>query len=542
MLEIEPTQTDFLNKKVIDTLEQQLLPTYLKQCRWFGGKARPIRHVEISEAIVMLSQESEKYYLFVLQVFYEDASSELYQLPFSYTIAQAEQLKQDFSKAIIGEYQNGTEQGVMYDAIFSETYRLLLWKMMLSHQNLMTTSGKMFFEAGEVLTTYAAKDTNHLPKSRVLAVEQSNTSVIYDEKFFLKLYRKLDKAINPDLEINRFFAQETQYKNVPAFGGAIEIREPNQEPIVLAMMQEMIENQGDAWSLLLNLVEQYYDKVLQLPKQTTPPIVWNAYSFDFKSVHKDLQDLITKEVYDKIALLGKRTAEMHLALASNPAVADFAPKTFTQEYQTYLTEHLTSSIKDKLQFLQSIRHNALPNVKIEIDKVLALKDKILTVIANIKQYPIAAQRIRMHGDYHLGQVLFTGTDFVIIDFEGEPATPFKERRVKHSPLKDVAGMVRSFHYAVYATLLQNEKFKDLDHKKLNQWAEIWCLCARGFYLDSYFATVAHTELIPKDKQGMEVLLKAFLMEKAIYELCYEANNRPSWLIIPINGVLKLAEL
>jgi maltose alpha-D-glucosyltransferase/alpha-amylase len=540
MLAIEPTQTDFLNKKVIDTLEQELLPIYLKQCRWFGGKARPIRHVEILEAILMLSQEDEKFYLFVLQVFYEDASSELYQLPFSHTIAQAEQIKQNFPKAVIGEYQNGTEQGIMYDAIFSETYRLLLWKMILGNQNLITSSGKMFFEAGEVVSNYANQQTNHIPTSRVLTVEQSNTSVIYDEKFFLKLYRKLDKAINPDLEINRFFAQKTNYKNVPAFGGAIEIREPNQEPIVLAMMQEMIENQGDAWTLLLGLVEQYYEKVLQLPKAMTPPIVWDAYSFDFKSVHKDLQDLISKEVYDKIALLGKRTAEMHLALASNPDVADFAPKKFTTEYQTYLTEHLTSSIKDKLQFLQSIRPHALPNVKTEIDKVLAVKDKILATIAKITQNPITTQRIRMHGDYHLGQVLFTGTDFMIIDFEGEPATPFKERRVKHSPLKDVAGMVRSFHYAVYATLLQNEKFKHLDHKKLNQWAEIWYLCARGFYLESYFSTIANTELIPKDKQSMEVLLKAFLMEKAIYELCYEANNRPAWLVIPLNGVLKLA--
>jgi maltose alpha-D-glucosyltransferase/alpha-amylase len=149
--------------------------------------------------------------------------------------------------------------------------------------------------------------------------------------------------------------------------------------------------------------------------------------------------------------------------------------------------------------------------------------------------------VRMHGDYHLGQVLFTGTDFVIIDFEGEPATPFAERRLKHSVLKDVAGMLRSFHYAVYATLLQNDKFKNVDTVQFGLWAETWYHCARGFYLDSYFTTVANTKLIPKDTKSMEVLLKAFLLEKAMYELCYEANNRPTWLQIPLNGILKLIE-
>jgi maltose alpha-D-glucosyltransferase/alpha-amylase len=270
--------------------------------------------------------------------------------------------------------------------------------------------------------------------------------------------------------------------------------------------------------------------------------VWETYRLDFKSVHKDLQNLISKDVYEKIALLGRRTAEMHLALASNPDVADFAPKNFTTDYQNYLCEHLTSNVTEKLKFLKSIR-NALPtNITADIDKVLGLKDKILAIFQDIKKQPITAQRVRMHGDYHLGQVLFTGTDFVIIDFEGEPATPFPERRIKHTVLKDVAGMVRSFHYAVYATLLQNEKFKDLDTKQLALWAETWYLCARGFYLDSYFDTISTTELIPKDSKSTEILLKAFLMEKAIYELCYEANNRPTWLMIPLNGVMKLASM
>ncbi len=551
ILDINFLQTDFLNKNTILALEQQLLPIYLKKCRWFGAKARPIRHVEIVESILMMSHEDEKIYFFVLQVFYQDASSELYQLPFSYTIKDAENLKTNFPKAIIGEYHNQENIGVMYDAMYSENYRTILWKLIVEKQTLLSANGKIFFESGSVLTDYinqnqANHETAHQDiklSSRVLTVEQSNSSMIYNDKFFLKLYRKLDRAINPDLEINRFFAEKTDYKNVASFAGAIEIREPNSEPIVLAMMQKMIENQGDAWKLMLELVENFYDKVLILPEseQTKPPILWDAYRFDFKSIHKDLQTLITKDVYEKIVLLGKRTAEMHLALASNSEIADFAPKNFTKEYQNYLCEHLTKNVEDKLAFLKSIRNTLLPNVKADIDKVLNLKNKILAIFTQLKQQPISALRMRMHGDYHLGQVLFNGNDFTIIDFEGEPATPFTERRVKHTVLKDVASMVRSFHYAVYATLLQNDKFKNITDNRLNAWAETWYLCARGFYLESYFATIGDVGLVPKDNKSREVLLKAFLMEKAIYELCYEANNRPNWLVIPLNGVIKLAE-
>lgn len=551
MLDINFSQTDFLNKNTISVLEQQLLPAYLKQCRWFGGKARPMHHVEIVESILMLSQTEEKIYLFVLQVFYQDASSELYQLPFSYTIKDAENLKTHFPKSIIGEYRSEEVIGVMYDAIYSENYRTILWKLIAEKHSLLSANGKMVFESGNVLTDYINQNqTNNQAdnqaislSSKVLAVEQSNSSIIYNDKFFLKLYRKLDRAINPDLEINRFFAEKTNYKNVASFAGAIEIREPNSEPIVLAMMQEMITNQGDAWKLMLELVENFYDNVLALPEvaQKKPPVLWDTYRFDFKSIHKDLQTVITKDVYEKIALLGKRTAEMHLALASNSEVADFAPKNFTKEYQNYLCEHLTKNVEDKLAFLKSIRNTLSPSVKADIDKVLNLKDKILAIFTELKQQPISALRVRMHGDYHLGQVLFTGYDFVIIDFEGEPATPFSERRVKHTVLKDVAGMVRSFHYAVYATLLQNDKFKNIPTNILNAWAETWYLCARGFYLESYFATIGDAGLVPVDKKSMEILLKAFLMEKAIYELCYEANNRPNWLVIPLNGVMKLAE-
>ncbi len=532
-------QNEGLNNTHLENLEQQYLPTYLKTCRWFGGKARPIKHIEVLESLHIPTPAKEAAYLFILQVFYEDATSELYQLPFTYTIEGAESIKTNFPKAVIAEIATPNGIGILYDAVFNEDFRSSLLQLMNENYQLPSSEGKMYFEAGKVLFSYIEQQAGEAIPSRVLAVEQSNTSVIYNNKFFLKLYRKLDRAINPDLEINRFFAEKTTYRNVPTFAGAIEVREEGNEPIVMAMMQEMIANQGDAWKLMLELVATYYEKVLTLPAKNKPPVVWDSLRFDFKSIHKDLQNLISPEVAALIALLGKRTAEMHLALASNPNEPDFAPKNMTLEYQNHLAQHLTDNVKEKLRFLQSIRNDLQPTVKKEVDKVLDLKDKLLAVFDKLKKQPIDAQRTRIHGDYHLGQVLFNGKDFTIIDFEGEPATPFAERRFKHSPLKDVAGMVRSFHYAVYATMLLNEQFKNIDRKQLSAWAEAWYQCARGFYLDAYLHTLGNQPLVPTEKTQMEVVLQAFLLEKAVYELCYEANNRPDWLDIPLNGILRL---
>jgi maltose alpha-D-glucosyltransferase/alpha-amylase len=536
MITFQNSLSELFSKQNLTVLESKLLPNYLKTCRWFGGKARPIKHVEILEMIDMRLAENVAAYWFILQVFYEDAYSELYQLPFSLTTTDVADLKANYAKAIIGEFEINGEQGVFYDAVYSEAFRNQLFQYITANKHLGASNGQMVFEAGKaLLQQYQPETPVH---SKVLAVEQSNTSIIYNNKYFLKLFRKLDRAINPDLEINRFFAAHTQYTNVPTFAGAVELQEPNVEPIMVAMMQEMIENQGDAWKLTLQFVKEFLQKVIKLPKKSAPPVVPNFYRLDFKSVHKDLQDLITPEVYHQITLLAKRTAEMHLALASTTEVPAFAPKPFSMDYQQSLHQYLSNALQEKLAFLEDISPKLPKAVKEDVEKVLKQKSKIADTLAPLKKQTIHGLRTRIHGDFHLGQVLFTGNDFVIIDFEGEPATPFAERRLKYSPLKDVAGMVRSFHYAAYATLLQDDEFR-YEHNYLSAWAEAWYLCVRSFYIDTYLDTVAHTDLAPKQMEQLEILLKAYLLEKAVYELCYEVNNRPDWVLIPLNGILKL---
>jgi maltose alpha-D-glucosyltransferase/alpha-amylase len=250
---------------------------------------------------------------------------------------------------------------------------------------------------------------------------------------------------------------------------------------------------------------------------------------------------------ESVGLLGRRTAELHLALASPPAAAepDFAPEPFDDAFQRGFEDallELTNRIFRQLRHA----HDRLPeNAKPNVERVLGSEPQIIERFHAALSKPIRAVRTRIHGDYHLGQVLYTGTDFVIIDFEGEPARPLSQRRLKRSPLQDVAGMFRSFHYAAHAPLLAstgNVKVVGGNREKLNGWAEVWANWVSERFLDQYMKTARGAEFLPPSRAEILALLQLHVLEKAVYELGYELNNRPGWVAIPLEGISKSLEL
>jgi len=199
---------------------------------------------------------------------------------------------------------------------------------------------------------------------------------------------------------------------------------------------------------------------------------------------------------------------------------------------------MRSLVKKTIQILRENLEKLPETIRDQAASILASEVGIINLLKRIMETKISAMKIRVHGDYHLGQVLFTGKDFVIIDFEGEPARPLSERRLKRSPFRDVAGMIRSFHYAAYSTLLKHASIRPEDTALLEPWAELWYQYVSGIFLRSYLNVVgkAPLVLVPKEREELEILLQALLLEKAVYELGYELNNRPDWVIIPIRGI------
>ena len=241
-------------------------------------------------------------------------------------------------------------------------------------------------------------------------------------------------------------------------------------------------------------------------------------------------------------LLGTRTAELHNVLASGLELPDFAPEPFTSLYQRSVYQSMRNLTGEVFRLLHK-RLDALPTeVRSEAATVLELKDKVLQLFESIHKTKITSSRIRCHGDYHLGQVLYTGDDFVIIDFEGEPARSIGERRLKRSPLRDVAGMLRSFHYAVFASLFSHDHQGALSQETLqhiDSVIQFWHRWVCAVFLRAYLETAGSSSFIPPNKGELRIMLEAFVLEKAVYELGYELNNRPGWVKIPLQGISQL---
>ena len=246
-----------------------------------------------------------------------------------------------------------------------------------------------------------------------------------------------------------------------------------------------------------------------------------------------MQEFIGRGFYERVVRLGQRTAEMHLALASEKTNPAFAPEYFTANYQRSLYSMLRKLVRDRLKLLEQSLDKLNVETQTLAKEVLALEDTILECFSEIYKTRMSSIKTRIHGDYHLGQVLFTGKDFVIIDFEGEPGFSFSERRLKKNPLKDVAGMMRSFHYAAFGKILLNENYREKDLEFLSQWAEKWQHYVSRFYMGAYMEKTGIGKNLSEEN---EILMRVYLLEKAIYELGYELNGRPDWVIIPLRGI------
>jgi maltose alpha-D-glucosyltransferase/alpha-amylase len=309
------------------------------------------------------------------------------------------------------------------------------------------------------------------------------------------------------------------------------------------LLQGYLSNQGDAWGYTRDAIGRYFEQVLSRGRgiQEIPEAPASLFDVDDSSVRTMFNDLIEGNFLEMMSLLGKRTGEMHLALSSEREDPDFAPEPFSMLYQRSVYQSMRSLVRRGLDALK----NGLPTLSEPLQKeassIVGAEQKILSQLQRIVGRKFSAMRIRIHGDYHLGQVLFTGKDFFIIDFEGEPARPLSERRLKRSPLRDVAGMVRSFHYAAYFALLKEASIRSEDIPNLEPWTNLWYHYVSSVFLGSYLDTVQEAPFIPVERKEMEIMLRAFLLEKAIYELGYELNNRPQWVVIPLKGIKDLLE-
>lgn len=524
------------------TLEQTVLPAYIAGCRWFGGKARPIESLRITEKIPM-GKEGAAGHLLFLQVEYTEGMPETYLLPAAFASGEnAKRIAEESPQGVIARLVGQTE-GILYEGVYNEALRAGFLSMILKRQRARGMQGELIASPGKRFKDLAAAASFPL-SSQLFKGEQTHSSFLYGQTFLFKLYRRLDEGINPDLEIGRFLTESPLPSRIPPYAGAVEYRRPGAEPIIVGLLQGFVPNEGDAWRYTVDAVERYFERVLskrgdvkEAPK--APPTFLETA---FQEIPPLLHELIGSIHLEMAGLLGKRTAEFHLALSSPTEDPLFAPEPYTLLYQRSIYQAMQSHARQTFQLLRK-RLKALPEpVQVKAQEVLGSERKILEQLKSIYQKKISTMKIRIHGDYHLGQVLYTGNDFYLIDFEGEPTRPLSERRLKRSPFRDVAGMIRSFHYKAYSGLITQASIRPEDIPVLEPWADLWFRYTAGAFLRSYLDTAGNAPFVPKEREEIETLLHTFLLDKAVYEIAYELNNRPEWMMIPLKGMTHLLEV
>ena len=371
-----------------------------------------------------------------------------------------------------------------------------------------------------------------------LSAEQSNTSIVYGDRLILKLFRRVQPGINPDFEIGRQLTETIGFPRVPAVAGALEYAGIAEPPTTIALLQQLVPSQADGWRHATDEVDRFFDHVDPKPIPPIEPLTYSA--------------MLTAEIPPAIAdamagylrsagTLGRRTGEMHMALASDASNLAFAPEPFTKDDLGAVADDTLAQAHRAFQTLEQLHGDPkLPaEVAAGVDSLLHARESVLERIRSAPALEFVASKIRVHGDYHLGQVLWCEGDFYLLDFEGEPARPISQRRLKQSPMKDVAGMIRSFGYAAYAGLFAHTAARPDDFERLEPWARLWQTWATAAFLRSYFDATAGALFIPAEASRRDGLLQLFVLDKALYELNYELNNRPDWIRIPLRGIFEI---
>lgn len=521
---------------------EKLLPGYLMKVRWFGGKARQIESVTLASTIPLPSEQL-KPYIANIRVSYADGGNQTYVLPLDFAQGKrGEQIESDSPQAVIARFEVGGMEGMLYDASQDKAFASLLLDSI--------RKGETFGDDECSLVAWPTAAFSHVldgagdhVEPKIMKAQQSNTSIAYSGRAILKMFRRLEEGTSPDLEIGRFLG-ERGFEHTPPLAGALEFKtEDNDEPLTLAILQGFVSNQGDAWEYTLDSLDGYFDIAGSSGADNVPESPQGEHLLEMldQEVPAPVREALGPYL-DSARLLGMRTAEMHLALASGENDPAFAPELFTREYMASRYESVRGLTEQAFRLLANKAPDLPGETRNQAREVVQGREQILSRFEAMLQRQIEAVRTRVHGDYHLGQVLWTGGDFVIIDFEGEPVRSLKERREKHSPLKDVTGMLRSFHYAAYAAMFSRVTKGVVASETstgIEGWADAWHKWVSMAYLKKYLDVAASGNFLPRNPADLRTLFDIYLLEKAVYELIYELNNRPDWVRIPLQGVREL---
>lgn len=514
------------DKDFINVLLSDVLASYIQKQRWYGGKSSELKYIELSDYF-KIQQGEEVYFGLILEINFVEAFYHHYFLPISFASGENET-----KEGRILPLKLTDKEGYIIDAMHLEAFRKVVYERISSAVPIDKTPVQYHKSEGFNFPPYES--------SRFMGVEQSNTSIVYNNTFILKFFRRIYADKNPDYEMSRFLSDKKEFKNTPPYLGSINIIDSENINITIGLMQQLVPNKGDAWEYFLKEIDEIYKTIAT--KNITIDELPSIPMFERRKVSElppNIVDWMGLNLIHKVNLLAQRTAEMHIALGSEFEETAFTPTRFNGDYSVWLKNRLTYQFQNRLNLTENNLHK-LEGYALQLAKeFLEKKNEIRKRLVNFDWTKLKGERIRIHGDYHLGQILVQDDDFCILDFEGEPESTIRDRKVKQPPLKDVAGLFRSFHYAIYATIFNNTESYNKPQKELFEYGELLYTYMVAIFLETYREVTQKANLHIGYTNERIFLLKYCLLEKAIYELGYELNSRPKWTIIPLKGIANI---
>jgi maltose alpha-D-glucosyltransferase/alpha-amylase len=530
---------------------EAMLPRMLRTRRWFGAKSRTITAVRVDDSFVVPlpyrwqgedEGAPEPAIVMLVRVEYLDGEPDTYVVPVTFLQGAAGQrVLDDQPMAALAMVRPADgEPGLLVDAHWVPGFGLALSQLIARRRPVRGEHGSLVGVASAAGADIATRTVHEAPSINVLRGEQSNTSLLFDERMIMKTVRRLEPGENPELEISRVLTDEVHFENAPTLVGALAYRRDRQPDTTLAVAHAYIPHESDAWNWFLEFVARYFDEVLShsedaLALPSAHPLTLTRMQYS------ETMERLTPGVLVASELLGRRVGELHCALSSSHSPA-FVPEPVNSLSQRSTYQSMRTTASRSLRALERSLGSLSEEAAADARDVLANTDALYERLRALLSVQ-GGMRIRVHGDLHLGQVLSTGNDFILLDFEGEPARTLTERRLKRSPLRDVAGMLRSFHYAAYTTIpevVERGQVREEQRRELlEDGAERWVACVSGTFLRGYLEAVEGTNLLPPDPQALRAALDAHILEKACYEIQYELDHRPDFVEVPIVGVRRL---
>ena len=496
--------------------ERDVLPGYLARTRWYPERSPKAIHPTLISAIPFCDIGDNRPWLAFFEATTERGATTRYVLPMRIEWVRFD--RERYNPHAFAAVRQGAREGTLLDVATDQIFIALLLRNLRETLTVEDNGSRLEFRPTARLTDKPIKPAEHV---RTVETEQSNSTALVDNEYVVKVYRKLESGINPEIEVGRFLTEVAGFANTPALLGSVELVEGN-EKSAIAVVHAFVHNQGDAWTVTTAYLDRFVDEQRLLAASEHPG---------------ESEEQVPYLRY--MSQIGRRVAEMHLALAASDEFADFAPEPTGPADVQHWIEDVVARAERVLDALKQRRDTFKEADRPLVDQVLAQRETLHDRLNALLPPDIDGLNIRHHGDFHLGQILIVKDDIFIIDFEGEPRRPLDERRRKAPAARDVAGLIRSIDYSATAALERALRVASDEQGKLGAALAEWRDRATAAFLAAYREIMTNQRLWPADPASAEQMLNFFVLEKAFYEIEYELAHRPDWLRVPLTGAIRI---